>query len=303
MGSGLWIIDQHTEHLEFHYRVEEVLYTGTTAYQRVDIVRAPALGKALFLDGRIQSAQVDEFIYHEALVHPAALTHPHPRRVLIMGGGEGATLREVLRHPCVEHATMVDIDRELVQLCRELLPEWHQGCFDHPRAVLHYGDARAFVEAAPEAAYDLIISDLTEPIEGGPSVMLFTVEFYQTLAQRLTSEGIFVAQAGSADPVYPDFVASLCHTLRQVFPLVRVYWAFVYSFQLPWAFVIASKHHDPLGVDLSELAERYRQRGLHTRYYSPQLHPAMFALPVYLEEALQQRARLIRDQEAFLWQA
>jgi spermidine synthase len=303
MASGIWIIDQHTEHLEFHYRVEEVLYSGTTAYQRVEIVRAPALGKALFLDGRIQSAQVDEFIYHEALVHPALLTHPEPRRVLIMGGGEGATLREVLRHPSVELATMVDIDRELVELCRELLPEWHQGCFSHPRAQLHYGDARAYVEAAPEASYDVIISDLTEPVEGGPSVMLFTVEFYHQLARRLSDNGLFVAQAGSADPIYPDFVASLARTLQEVFPLVRVYWAFVYSFQLPWAFVIAAKSADPLALSPVDLETRYHSRGLQTRYYSARLHAAMFALPLYLEEALRERGRVISDRSAFVWQA
>ncbi|MCS6966716.1 MAG: polyamine aminopropyltransferase [Candidatus Kapabacteria bacterium] len=303
MASGIWIVDRHTQHLEFHYRVEEVLYSGHTAYQRVDIVRAPILGKALFLDGRIQSAQVDEFIYHEALVHPALLTHPHPQRVLIMGGGEGATLREVLHHPLVHQATMVDIDQELVELCNRLLPEWHQGCFRDHRTQLHYGDARAFVEAAPEAAYEVIISDLTEPLEGGPSVMLFTVEFYQKLAQCLTPDGIFAAQAGSADPVYPDFVASLSRTLLEVFPIVRVLWAFVYSFQLPWAFVIASKHHDPLDLTLSEIKARYQDRDLQTRYYSPQLHAPLFALPPYLEELLRLRGHVISDQSAFVWQA
>ncbi len=304
MSSGLWIIDQHTADLEFHYRVEEVLYSGTTEYQRVEIVRAPALGKALFLDGRIQSAQVDEFIYHEALVHVAMMTHPNPRRVLILGGGEGATLREVLRHPSVEEATMVDIDGQLVELCRQLLPEWHQGSFEAPQSRLYYQDARAFVESLPAApTYDVVISDLTEPIEGGPSVLLFTVEFYQTLAQRMSPESIFVAQAGSADPVYPDFAASLRHTLCQVFSNVRVYWAFVYSFQLPWAFVIASNAYDPVTLSPVLLQQRLGERELHCRYYSPTLHPAMFALPPYLEEALSTRGRPIRDDHAFIWQA
>ncbi len=303
MASGIWIIDQHTEHLQFHYRVHEVLFLGRTAYQSVAIVRAPALGKALFLDGRIQSAEVDEFIYHESLVHPALMTHPHPRSVLIMGGGEGATLREVLRHPCVEQAVMVDIDRELVELCERLLPEWHQGCFQDPRTQLYYGDARAFVENSPESTYDVIISDLTEPIEGGPSVMLFTVEFYKHLASRLTPEGLFVAQAGSADPLYPDFAASLRKTLREVFPWVGLYWAFVPSFQLPWAFIMASKAYNPIALPLPELEHRYRTRQLYSRYYSPHMHSAMFVLPPYLEEALHQRGRLIHDQNAFVWQA
>lgn len=303
MASGLWIVDQHTDHVHFHYRIDAVLYTGTTAYQRVDIVRTPLLGKVLFLDGRIQSAEFDEFIYHESLVHPALLTHPRPTRVLIMGGGEGATLREVLRHPSVEHAVMVDIDRELVELCERFLPEWHQGCFHHPRAVLHYGDARAFVEGSPDSTYDLILSDLTEPLEGGPSVMLFTVEFYHRLAQTLSPDGLFVAQAGSADPFYPDFAASLKRTLEEVFPIVRVFWAFVPSFQLPWAFVLASKRYDPLALSGEELHHRYRERKLQTRYYSAQLHPAMFALPPYLENALRERGSLISDHSTFVWKA
>ncbi|MEN3026080.1 MAG: polyamine aminopropyltransferase [Chlorobiota bacterium] len=302
MRSGIWIVDHHTEDLEFHYRVTEVLYSGTTAYQRVDIVRAPALGKALFLDGRIQSAQIDEFIYHEVLVHPALLAHPEPRRVLIMGGGEGATLREVLRHPSVQLATMVDIDRELVELCERYLPEWHQNCFRDPRSQLVFGDARAFVEGTTEL-YDIIISDLTEPIEGGPSVMLFTVEFYECLAQRLTDNGLFVAQAGSADPVYPEFVTSLSRTLREVFPYVRVCWAFIYSFQLPWAFVLASKRDDPAALSTEEVRERYAERGLKTQYYCPELHSALFALPVYLQDALRHRGQRITDQSAFIWHA
>ncbi len=303
MGSGIWIVDRHTDHLEFHYRVQEVLFSGHTTYQRVDIVRTASLGKVLFLDGRIQSAESDEFIYHESLVHPALVTHPQPQRVLIMGGGEGATLREVLRHPSVQKAVMVDIDRQLVDLCDRLLPEWHQGTLHNPRAELQHGDARAFVEQAPHNAYDVIISDLTEPIEGGPSVMLFTVEFYDQLASRLTSDGLFVAQAGSADPVYPDFVASLYQTLQEVFPRVHVYWAFIPSFQLPWAFIIASKRYDPTALSLPELEQRLGERQLQTRYYSARLHPAMFAIPPYLEDVLRQRGRLIRDQHAFIWQA
>lgn len=303
MASGIWIIDRHTEDLEFHYRLHEVLFLGQTAYQSVAIVRTPALGKALFLDGRIQSAELDEFIYHESLVHPALIAHPHPRTVLIMGGGEGATLREVLRHPSVEQAIMVDIDRELVELCERLLPEWSHGCFKDPRAQLHYGDARAFVEQSPEGSYDVIISDLTEPIEGGPSVMLFTVEFYEQLAARLTPEGLFIAQAGSADPLYPDFAASLRRTLQEVFPSVVLCWAFIPSFQLPWAFIIASRSSNPAALPLAELEHRCRTRQLQGRYYSPRMHQAMFTLPPYLEEALHQRGHLIHDQSAFVWQA
>src|SRR4051794_12198639 len=149
------------------YEVTRVLAQATTAFQDVEIAETRAFGRALFLDGQPQSAVADEYVYHEALVHPALVSHPDPKRVLIAGGGEGATLREVLRHPGVERAVMVDIDGELVDLCREHLAEMHHGAFDDPRADVVIGDALAYLREHDER-FDAVVIDLTDPSEEGP---------------------------------------------------------------------------------------------------------------------------------------
>jgi spermidine synthase len=137
-----WFIEYFSAEEGHLHGIRQVLFSKETPFQSVDILELGSYGKALVLDGRIQSTSKDEFIYHETLVHPAMLCHPEPRRVFIVGGGEGATLREVLRHRSVQHALMVDIDEEVVARCRELLPEWHQGAFEDPRTDLRYLDAQ-----------------------------------------------------------------------------------------------------------------------------------------------------------------
>ena len=159
------------------YEVTQVLARAQTAFQDVEIVETRSFGRALFLDGAPQSAVADEYVYHEALVHPVLISHPSPRRVLIAGGGEGATLREVLRHPGVERAVMVDIDGELVDLCREHLSEMHQGAFDDPRADVVIGDALAYLREHAEP-FDAIVIDLTDPSEAGPIGELYSEGFY-----------------------------------------------------------------------------------------------------------------------------
>jgi len=143
------------------HEVKTVLFSKKTPFQQIEVVELSGYGRSLILDGKVQSTQTDEFIYHEVLVHPAMLTHPDPKRVLVVGGGEGATLREVLRHRTVERALMVDIDREVVEVSRELLPEFHAGSYDDPRTELVFEDARRWIETHDEI-FDVIIIDLSE---------------------------------------------------------------------------------------------------------------------------------------------
>ncbi len=303
MSGGIWFVEKHTDNLLFYYKVKKIIYSDKTKYQKVDILEVEPFGKTLFLDDKIQSAQIDEYIYHEALVHIAMFSHPEPKRVLIMGGGEGATLREVLKHPSVKEAVMVDIDEELVNLCKKYLPEWNNSAFEDPRSKIYFTDARRFIEET-NSLYDVIISDLTEPIEGGPSVKLFTKEFYNTVFNKLSDKGIFVAQAGSADPLYPNFVASLYKTIRTVFPIVKVYWTFMFSFQLPWAFVIASKSIDPENVKLTEIQEKISKISRDAfKFYYPNVHYAVFAIPKYLKQAIEEKGVVIRDDVPFIWRA
>ncbi len=298
MLEGTWYLEKHTESLLYLHKIRSHIYHGKTAYQKVDIVEIEAFGKTLFLDGKIQSAQIDEFVYHEALVHPAMLTHPDPKNVIILGGGEGATLREVLRHP-VERATMVDIDEQLVKLCEAYLPEWHAGAFYDERANLVFADARSYLENSDET-YDVIISDLTEPLEGGPSVLLFTREFYTTAYERLSEDGVLVVQSASADPYYNDFVRDVYVTLKSVFPKVKVFRAPVFSFQMDWAFTLATKGRDPEEVPVEEIGRRIAPFTDKLRFYTPELHSALFKLPKFLKEVLP-KGRVITDENPPVW--
>jgi spermidine synthase len=301
-SSSLLYHERHSESLQYLYSVKEILYEGRTRFQRVEIVDLDAFGRTLFLDGNIQSSEVDEFVYHEALVHPALLTHPRPETVLILGGGEGATLREVLRHPSVNRAVMVDIDEELVGLCREYLPEFSDGAFDRPGVELVFSDAREYLERAGER-FDVVISDLTEPLPGGPSLKLFTKEFFETISDSLSEDGIFVQQAGSVDPVWYPFFADLHRTLESVFPRVRGFQAFILSFQIPWGFILASRGPDPLSLTEADVKRALSDRGIDSlRSYHPALHRSLFGLPLYLLEKLPE-GRVLTDDRPFASQA
>jgi spermidine synthase len=283
------------------FRVEKIFFEGRTKFQFVQCFANALFGKVLFLDKKIQSAKVDEFVYHESLVHPVMITHPKPQRTLVLGGGEGATLREVYRHSTVESITMVDIDEELIGICKKHLPEWSMGAYEDRRTRLVIGDARQFVEEAQDK-YDVIISDLTEPIEGGPSVYLFTQEFFEKIDKLLNDDGIFVLQAGSADPTYYEFFSSCAKTLGHVFPIVRPYWTFVFSFGGPWGFVAASKKEDPLDLDEGESKKRTDSRDVNgLKFYHEGLHKGFFALPGYLVKG-EDKGRVLTDKEPFIWE-
>ena len=293
--------ETYTENVIRRFKINKLYYRGKTDHQYVECFHNQFLGKVLFLDRKIQSAQVDEYIYHESLVHPTLITHPSPRRVLIFGGGEGATLREVLKHGTIEEAIMVDIDKKLVELCRKYLPEWSDGAFSSPKTNLVYGDARRFVEKTKKK-FDIIISDLTEPLVKGPSVYLFTEEFFSRIFEILEENGLFVLQAGSTDPVYNQFYCSLAKTLERVFPLVRPYWTFVLSFGLPWGFIMASRLEDPLKLKEGRISDRIRGRKIRKlKFYQPGLHKGYFALPLYLMKDLK-KGRILMDKKPFIWE-
>jgi len=192
-----WLRDSISDNLVQLHRIEEVLYAGRTRFQDIQFIRTGSFGKCLVLDGKIQSSEADEFIYHEALVQPAMVTHPCPETVFIAGGGEGATLREALFHKTVKRAVIVDVDEEVITLCKKYLPDHSRGAFEDGRTALHHADARDFLAKSDEK-FDIIIIDLPDPIEEGPAYLLYTKEFYQLVCDRLTDNGIISVQAGSA---------------------------------------------------------------------------------------------------------
>jgi spermidine synthase len=228
----------------YTYRLKSVIASARTAVQNVVIGETFNYGRALFLDGNIQSTQDDEALYHELLVQPAMLRHPAPLDVLVLGGGEGAVLREVVAHASVRSVTMVDIDPELVELAREHLVAWHRGAFEDPRVRLIYGDAREFLAAA-DALYDVIIVDLVDTIDRGPAHGCYTRQFYELLRNRLRPDGIAAIQGLEFSFVDDKEHVALVRTLRTVFGEVHSYRAHIPSFLGGWGFVVASDWFRP----------------------------------------------------------
>jgi spermidine synthase len=295
--SVLWFTEAGTPHEHHGFGVQSCLFRGRTAFQEVLIVDTHEYGKMLVVDGRTQSAEDDEYMYHEALVHPGMLTHPDPRRVLIIGGGEGATLREVLRYRSVERVVMVDIDRELVELCTKLLPSWHQGAFQDPRVELVFADGKDYVAQAA-GAFDVIVIDACDALEAGPALSLYTERFYGEARQCLRPGGIVILQAMELSGLDHAEHVAVRDTLARVFPVVRSYAAFIPSFWAQWGFLVASDGLDPAALPDQVLAERLRTRGpagredltRHLGFYDRDAHRRLFALPKDVKAALAHRA-------------
>lgn len=292
-----WFHDYVNPDITISYRVKELIYSGQTKFQSIAIIDNDSFGKCLALDGKIQSSEVDEFIYHEALVHPAMVTHPNPEKVFIAGGGEGATLREVLAHNTVKKAIMVDIDEEVVNICRHFLPSWHQNSFDDQRAELHFTDARAYLEKNDDK-FDVIIIDLPDPLEKGPARLLYTQEFYELAKQRLQPDGIISVQAESANwTQIADFV-DIVNTLANVFPIVRPYQAHVPSFNSLWGFATASQKLNPAKLTPDEVEPKISTRiSSELKFYDGLTHQAMFTIPKHIRLRLSRAKKVITDKE------
>lgn len=239
VNADLWISEYITPWDIYVHGITKVLAYKKTAYQDMYVVETGVYGKALVLDGKWQSCTGDEFLYHEPLVHPAMLGHGAPKKVLILGGGEGATIREVLRWTTVEKVAMVDIDGEVVEACREHLPEMHANAFDDPRLELVIGDAIKFVDETQEK-WDVVISDLSDPIEEGPSFQLFTKEYFEKIRQIMTPNGFFVIQAGPVSPGEMALHVRIVNTVKAVFPHVASYRSYISTYGTPWGFVLGS---------------------------------------------------------------
>jgi len=293
--GGKWLHDAISPDLIELHRINRVFFSGQTKYQKVDVVETGSYGLTLLLDGKIQSAERDEFVYHDALVHPAMTTHPMPEKVFIGGGGEGATLREVLHHQSVKRAVMVDIDQAVVEISKRYLPAWSNGAFRDPRADVIYADARKYLEETKER-FDVIVLDFPDPLEGGPAYLLFTKEFYTMLGKRLAPGGIVSLQAGDASYTNCATFLAVINTLKAVFPIVRPYAIHVPSFTGPWGFAAASFELDPLKLTPEAVDQRLEERlARPPKCYDGLCHQGMFALPKHLRQKLSVARRIIRD--------
>jgi len=297
MKGNKWFYDYVNPDMVQLHSIAETIYSGKTEFQSIEIIELGSFGKCLILDGKVQSSEADEFIYHEALVHPAMFTHPNPEKVFIAGGGEGATLREVLAHQSVKRVVMVDIDSEVIDICRRLLPSLHQGSFEDSRLELHYADAKEHLKQSQEN-FDVIILDLPESLEEGPAFHLHTKEFYELLQERLTSQGILCLQAGCSVWGNHLLFTAISHTLKAVFPSGFPYETHVPSYGGMWGFAIASQKLNPLHlppVEIDRMISSRMKRSL--RFYDGVTHHGMFLLPKHLRQAIDGEKRIITEKE------
>ena len=264
--------------------VNRMLFSETSAYQKVDIYETDTWGNLMTIDGMVMLSEKDEFVYHEMLIHPALIAHPNPKKVLIIGGGDGGSAREVLKHPTVESVDMLEIDETVVRASKLYLPG--VGDFDNPKLKVWYEDGIAFVKKT-KATYDVIIIDGSDPV--GPAQGLFQKAFYQSCYEALKDDGILTAQTESPwVPSYHDSMRSVFYALNDLFAVSKMYLAFIPLYPAGmWSMAFASKGVDPLSPLLAEKvsqAESTYLKGL--KYYNSAVHYGAFALPNFVSSII-----------------
>jgi len=275
----LWVKEVHGDDIvALSFKVEKTLFSGRSRFQKIDVVKTRSHGAMLLNDGIIMLSERDEFIYHEMIAHVPLFVHPSPKRVLVIGGGDGGTVREVLRHP-IEKVVMVEIDELVVNVCRKHIPSV-SSALDDPRLELLIEDGVKYVERTKEK-FDVVMIDSTDPI--GPAAPLFNKAFYKKVASVLGRHGILISQAES--PFYDqDIQQSMLTNQRPFFKNMQLY--FFPTLTYPgglWSFGFASKGLCPIG-DFDVV--RVEESGIATRYYNPRIHISAFALPNFVSENL-----------------
>lgn len=278
----------YIDNAEGHFfRIAADVVTRKTKYQRVVIKDIVDFGRMLELDGAIQSMQFDEHIYHEALMQPALCAHPEPKKVLVIGGGEGASAREALRHPSIEKVVMVDLDGEVVALCKKHLPTWHAGAFDDPRFELVVGDGYSYIMNGTEK-FDVIVIDVVDSFDGGPAEALYSSEFYKATRSRLTEKGILVIQGMELDSNEFADHKRVRQNISGIFSHIRSYNIFVPSFWSEWGYVFASNTCDPLALSVEQIDAVIEKRKLKDqfKFYDGRAHQRLFSLGKDLRKLL-----------------
>lgn len=278
----LWFSEPHTQNVKLSIKVEKQIYCDNSKYQRIDIFETAEFGKILVLDGYLMLTEKDEFIYHEMITHVPMAVNPNIKTVLVIGAGDGGTIRELTKYSTIEKIDMVEIDEMVVKACQEYLPQTAQK-LDDKRLTIHYEDGLRFVRTKQEE-YDLIIVDSTDPF--GPGEGLFTREFYGNCFKALKEDGILINQHES--PFYKEDAKSMQRAHRNLAASFQL--QMVYQFHLPtypsghWFFGFASKKYHPI-LDLKE--KEWNELGLKTKYYNTELHKGAFYIPNYVKELLE----------------
>lgn len=274
----LWVSEVETEHVRVQSRVKKMLHRERSQYQDIAIVDTYEFGRMLLLDGVVQTTLRDEFIYHEMLAHVPLFTHEHPERVLVIGGGDGGTVREVLKHREVKTVHLVEIDERVVALSRKFLPEL-AGSLDDPRVEVRIGDGIEYVKNVSKE-YDVILIDSSDP--KGPAEGLFTPMFYADAAKALRKDGMMAAQTGAVF-FEGELVRDTFHAIATAFPHVHLYTANVPTYSVgPFSLTFATKRR----METKPQPVRRPRPQFKTRYYSQEMHRAAFTLPPYIKNLL-----------------
>jgi len=276
---NVWYSELHDNLSGLTIKVDRIIESVQSEFQRIDVLETKDFGKLMVLYGSLMVGDNDNNTYNEMITHVPLFTHPNPKKVLIIGGGDCGALTEVLKHPNVESCTMCEIDKMVVEISKKHFPYLTKGC-DDPRANILFEDGKKFIESTNEY-YDIIILDLSDPV--GPAADLFQKEFHKSVYDRLNEDGILVAQTES--PFYnKQTVKSLFTNLTEIFPITKMYTCFMPIYPSAyWSFGFCSKKYDPVN-DLD--GDRYDKLILDTRYYNKEVHIASFALPQFVKELL-----------------
>lgn len=277
--EGLYLFEPAGKSFKLLLKVLKVYAVEKSPYQEIVFAELDGFGKALIIDNFIQSTEADEALYHELLVHPAMVLHPKPSRVLIIGGGEGATLREVLKHNTVKEAVMVDIDPVVVEFSKKYLEHMHQGSFNDPRSRVFIMDGFKYVAEAPEKYFDVAIMDLTDPYAGEAAKPLYSEGFYRSVKRILGDNGVLVTQAGSSY-FYTSEYDYVAGNIRRVFKYMAEYNIWIPSFGLNVNFIIASDTLDPRSITPGDFDKRLMERGVKTRFINGERYNGLLMLGI-----------------------
>lgn len=290
MDNSRYLAERLTPDFGFYLRQAQLLAQKQSPWQHIEVFDNPLFGRVMRIDGCFMTSERDEFFYHEPMIHLPALAHPGPRSALVVGGGDGGAVEELLKYPTMERVVLAELDADVVDLARTWLGKIHKGALDDPRMELRLGDARGLIESGTER-FDQIVLDLTDPF--GPALDLYTVEFYQACQRTLLPGGVLSLHMGS--PIHlPGSMARIAASLQQAFPIVRPYLQYVPLYGTLWCMAMASDSTDPALLSSAEVDTRIAERGLQDlQLYNGATHQALLAQPNFVRELLARPAEPI----------
>ena len=290
MSEPRYMAERLTPDFGFYLRESTRVAQKQSPWQHIEVFDNALFGRVMRIDGCFMTSERDEFFYHEPMVHLPAIAHGGPRSALVVGGGDGGAVEELLKYPTMERVVLAELDADVVDLARTWLGKIHKGALDDPRMELRLGDARALIESGTER-FDQIVLDLTDPF--GPALDLYTVEFYQACQRTLLPGGVLSLHLGS--PIHlPDSMARIAASLQQAFPIVRPYLQYVPLYGTLWCMAMASDSTDPALLSSAEVDTRIAERGLQDlQLYNGATHQALLAQPNFVRDLLARPAEPI----------